>query len=281
MGIIFIGRRLKRYLTSIYLLCQICLMASPVFAQAFIQSYGTDSPIDEGMIVEVMPNSPDKVEPVKKSDQIKTLGVVVDSRDAPIAFSSTSNTTQVFVATAGKFNILVSDQNGNINTGDYIVVSSLSGVGMKVDTVSPIVVGQALSSFNGGSNQVGTAQVETSGGAKTIHLGIIQANIGVAHNPLQQTNINDVPSFLRKATSGITGGKVVSPWRLYLSAILFLVTAIVTSVFVYSGVRNSIISLGRNPLSKNTIMRGLVTVILTGVIIFITGLFTVYLLLKL
>jgi hypothetical protein len=52
-------------------------------------------------------------------------------------------------------------------------------------------------------------------------------------------------------------------------------------VILYSGVRNTLISIGRNPLSKKTIYKGLIQIILMGLIIFITGLFGVYLLLKL
>jgi hypothetical protein len=46
-------------------------------------------------------------------------------------------------------------------------------------------------------------------------------------------------------------------------------------------VRSSMIALGRNPLSRKSILRGMFQVIITSIIIFICGLFGVYLLLKL
>jgi len=52
-------------------------------------------------------------------------------------------------------------------------------------------------------------------------------------------------------------------------------------VTLYSGIRNALIAIGRNPLSKKSIFRGLLEIILTGFIILIIGLFAVYLLLKL
>jgi len=50
---------------------------------------------------------------------------------------------------------------------------------------------------------------------------------------------------------------------------------------LYGGIRSSIISIGRNPLAKKSIVRGLIQVITVGVIILVIGLFSVYLLLRL
>ena len=50
---------------------------------------------------------------------------------------------------------------------------------------------------------------------------------------------------------------------------------------LYSGIRSSVISIGRNPLSKESITKSLLQIILTSIIIFLIGLFGVYLLLRL
>ena len=69
--------------------------------------------------------------------------------------------------------------------------------------------------------------------------------------------------------------------RIYLSIAITGLSIIVAITVLYSGVRNSIISIGRNPLSKKSIFRGLLEIILTAFLILIIGLFAVYLLLKL
>jgi hypothetical protein len=48
----------------------------------------------------------------------------------------------------------------------------------------------------------------------------------------------------------------------------------------YIGVRSGITAIGRNPLSKKDITKGLLQVILASMVVFIIGLFAVYLLLK-
>jgi hypothetical protein len=49
---------------------------------------------------------------------------------------------------------------------------------------------------------------------------------------------------------------------------------------MYGGIRNGLISIGRNPLSKKSIVRGMIQVILTALTIFLLGIFGVYLLLR-
>jgi hypothetical protein len=49
---------------------------------------------------------------------------------------------------------------------------------------------------------------------------------------------------------------------------------------LWSGVRGSLIALGRNPLSRKAIFSGMYKVVITGIGIFILGLAGVYLLLR-
>jgi hypothetical protein len=62
--------------------------------------------------------------------------------------------------------------------------------------------------------------------------------------------------------------------------LIFLVSIVATIVILWSGVRSSLISLGRNPLSRHAIFSGMYKVILTGLGVFIIGLAGVYLLIK-
>jgi hypothetical protein len=254
-------------------------LASPLQAQTLTQGYGTDDALQRGMIVQLKKSDTSKVEPVKYETIDQMHGVVVDANDAPVTLSADDK--KVFVATTGHFAVLVSDQNGTINAGDYITISSIAGIGMKAGQVEPIVAGRALAGFDGKTNVVSQTQIKDSTGQpKTVHMGRIDTDISVSRNPLQKAKAPDLPQFLQHATEAIAG-KAVNPVRAYTAIVVFIGASLLTGALLYSGIRNAIISIGRNPLSKKSITKGMLQVIITGLIIFICGLFGVYLLLKL
>src|SRR5688572_365038 len=73
-------------------------------AQQVTQGYRTDQPIERGMIVRMKSDDSSKVEPVRSSEENFIYGVVVDPNDAPISLSSEES--QVFVATSGRYEVL-------------------------------------------------------------------------------------------------------------------------------------------------------------------------------
>jgi hypothetical protein len=68
--------------------------------------------------------------------------------------------------------------------------------------------------------------------------------------------------------------------RIYGALAVFLFAAIIAVLVLWSGVRGSLIALGRNPLSRKAIFSGMYKVVITGIGIFILGLAGVYLLLR-
>ncbi len=250
--------------------------AHPLVAQGVTQGYGTDEQLERGMIVMLKKEDPTKVELVTSTTTERMHGVTVSANDAPVTLSEDGQ--KVFVATIGRYDLLVNDQNGDIKTGDYLTISAIKGIGMKVDTIQPLIIGKALADFNG-KDALSTATIKNSrGDERKVNVGRIAVDIGVGRNPNQKAVAN-VPEVLRRATEEIAG-KPVNALRTYLSVIVFIVSIVVTGSILYAGVRNAIISIGRNPLSKKSIYRGLAQVILTSLIIFTSGLFGVYLLLK-
>lgn len=250
----------------------------PVFAQAVTQGYGADQVMQRGMLVQLKKDDPSKVEPVKQASADKLFGITVDANDAPVTLSADGK--KVFVATAGKYDVLISTQNGNIKAGDYIAVSAIDGIGMKAGAKEAFIIGRALADFDGSINKIGDSKVKLSdGSSKDVSIGRVQADVLVAGNPLVKPEKPNVPEFLRKAAESIAG-KPVPTARIYISVFVFLLTTIVSAVLMYGGVRSGIISIGRNPLGKKAIVRGMFQVIITGLIVFILGIFGVYLLLK-
>jgi hypothetical protein len=249
--------------------------------QSVTEGYGSDTTLQKGEIVKLKDNDATKVEPLTLDTITKMQGVVVSASDAAVSLSDNSNHQQVFVATFGRYDVLVSNQNGAIKTGDYVTISSLGGIGMKAGTGEPVVLGRAAAGFDGISNVEGTATLTDSTGKHvSVSLGRVPVNIGIAHNPLQETVDNNVPGFLKKA-SQLIANKPVSSTRVYLSLAVLVISAIIAGSMLYAGIRSGLVAIGRNPLAKKSITRNIVQVILTSLIIFIIGLFAVYLLLKL
>jgi hypothetical protein len=246
----------------------------------FIQSYSAAANLQQGMIIQLKSNSKNSVEPATQSTIFQTFGIIVNVNSAAIALESQDKTgDQVFVANSGHYDILVSDQNGAISPGTYITLSPVNGIGMKVDSTQPIVVAQALQSFNNSSPILGTDTLKTSNGNIKVHLGLINANISIGHNPLLVTTNSGVPKLLSKISMSITG-KQVSAWRIWLGLAILGIVAFIVGTMLYGAVRSSLISIGRNPLSKKAITRGFLEVVFSSLIILISAIFGVYLLLK-
>lgn len=241
--------------------------------------YGTDEPLQNGMIVGLKKGDASKVVALTPNSIKAMHGVVVPVNGATVTLSDNQvSSGQVYVATVGRYDVLVSTQNGPISPGDYITISSLSGIGMKASEQQSEVLGKAAGSFDGTSNVQGTATLESDQGHKvSVSIGRIPVDLGINHNPLA-TGVTGVPGFMESAASLITD-KPVSPLRLYGAFIVFIVAVIVAGGLLYSGVRSGMVSIGRNPLARNRIMGGLFRVIALGLIIFIIGLGAVYLIL--
>lgn len=262
-------------------LAGVVLTALPAVAaaQAVAQSYTAGQGVQQGMIVELANRTPPTVVPLTIEDARDLLGVVVPANDSSVALSNGS-TNQVYVATTGTYNVLVSTQNGAIKTGDYITISSLAGIGAKADGSVPVVLGKALAGFDGSKNVSGTTSLSTSRGSTPVAIGVIPVALSVAHNPLNVQQLSGVPGFLQRAGQTVAD-KPISPLRLYISLVVLGLTIIVVGIFLYGGIRSSMISIGRNPLARHAIVRGMLQVVMVGLIIFVIGLFAVYLILKL
>ena len=258
--------------------------AGVALGQAVTRAYKTDTNLQRGMIVRRDDKDNTKVVPLAADKIEKMEGVVVAANDSPVTLSSEDQTSQqVFVATTGKYNVLVSNQNGVIKKDDYVTISALSGVGMKAGGDQSRIVGRALGEFDGKTNVSGQTTVKNSAKKDIpISFGLIAVEISISRNPIESKKQSLVPGleFLQR-TAGIIADKPVPPAQLYLSLIILIVAAIIAGSILYAGVRTSMTAIGRNPLAKASVMRNLLQVVVTSIIILIIGITAVYLLLKL
>lgn len=250
-------------------------LAGPLAAQTVTQGYRSDEPVQRGMIVATREDDSNKVVPISDANLDRILGIVVQPNDSPVTLSTEES--KVFVANTGTYETLVSDEGGPIKIGDFISISSGAGIGMKAGEDHSLVVGRAAANFDGSSDTAGTA----GEGDKKVRFGRILVTIAIGPNPLSKPPEKDrVPDALQKIARTVAE-KPVTDLRIYLALAILAATSILAGTTLYSGVRSSIVSIGRNPLSKATIYKGLIQVILMSLIIFLSGLFGVYLLLKL
>jgi hypothetical protein len=258
----------------------------PVSAASYgggsVQGYGTASPLDNGTIVQLTGKNANEVKVATQAELQNMFGVTVDRNQLPLSLSSGNLKNETFVAVSGTYNVLVSTQGGNIAVGDYVTLSSVNGVAMKASDKEKTVFGRAAGGFDDKGVVLGTTTLKDKDGKtdKTVQLGSIPVTIDIKRNPnIKSTKVN-LPDILQRAGQAIAE-KEISPLRMYLSLGITVVSLIAAIAVLYGGVRSSVISIGRNPMTKKSIFRALMEVILTSLLILIVGLFAVYLLLKL
>lgn len=258
-------------------LLTIFLIPGYLKAQSLNQGYKTDEPLQKGMLVTEKDDDSSKIVAVTHETLSKLKGVIIQQNDAP--FTVAAEGENVFVSNSGIYEVLVSNENGQIKSGDYISISSLAGVGMKANEDQALVLGRATTEFKGEGDSVGSTVNGSTN--QTVNFGRIPVAISITRNPwLKEENANSIPKVLQNVSVSIAG-RQVNTARIWMAAAVFLGSILVTGVMLYSGARSSLISVGRNPLSKSVLMKGLMQVVALSLIVFISGMFAVYLLLKL
>jgi hypothetical protein len=249
-------------------------------AQAVVQSYNTDSTLEPGIIVQLDPKDSSKVQPATLSAIDHVHGVVVSPNDAPVSLQTSTTSQQAYVATAGDYTVLVSDQDGPILKGDYITLSSIAGIGMKAGTTESIVLGKALNSFDGKSNVLATSALNEGGKNTSVHLGYVGLDLSLSHNPLYRNSTQTEFQAALERVAQSVAHKPVSLVHIYMSVVVLFVSVIVATTMMYTGARGALLSIGRNPLARSRILRGMIQTIFIGVVVLLIGVAGVYLLLK-
>ncbi len=242
---------------------------------AIAQQFQANSDVTAASLVNIAKDNPNLVV-LSDAEHADTLVGVVSSKPL-IELSDDTGGTGVQVVTSGTTLTLVSDLNGKVITGDKITASPIAGVGMKaVD--STIVVGTAQASLE--SVQLETREItDKSGQKQQVKIGLIPVQVSVAfYSQDTQEESPFVPPFLQNLANSVTG-RNVSPIRVLVAALILLLLFLSTTVLLYSSVRSSIISIGRNPLSESAVRKSLFQVGITVFTVFIFAIAIVYLVL--
>jgi hypothetical protein len=267
---------MKRHSRTYLLLASVAALAivglvAPALADTVVQSFNSVGTIEPDWVVAIKPGSTDTVELAPANQSSAIYGVAIDPSEAPITLQR-SDKQQVFVASSGDYPVLVSTQNGAIKSGDYLSISSTNGIAVKATNQQPAVLGRALGSFDGISGVLASGP----GGSA---VGLINATIAPGPDPLYKSDIA-IPSPLKSIGDSLAG-KNVSSLRIYTALAIFLVSVVIAFNISVVGIRSAMIAIGRNPLSRHSILNSLFQVVVVTVMILFLGTFSVYLLLKL
>lgn len=264
------------FVLSFSLLLLVVLSAGKTGAEAALitQGFKTDeSNLSTGALVSLKEGSADTVELSNTARAERLVGAV--SEDAFLELSDDASSVQV--VTNGAASVLVSDLNGEVKAGDRIAASPLAGIGMKA-TRSGVVIGTAQGDFGSGASTVERTVTDQSGSTETVRIGLVPVQINVAAYIVNDSQ-GAVPSVLQDFANSVAG-KPVSPTRVLVAFFLILLLFVSVTVLLYSAVRSSIISIGRNPLSESALRRSLWQVGLTVGGVIAAGLLAVFLVLK-
>jgi len=231
---------------------------APVLA-SLSQGFATSSPVATGSLVSLDQKSSGSVAVADLNNASRLFGVVVPPSSASISLSGIGS-GQVQVVTTGSAQVLVTTAGGDIHVGDYISVSPLAGVGQKVGASSTRVVGVAQADFNGSGDGATKRTIDDGSSKKEVSIGEIPVVISVSsYTATDGLQSYVVPNWVQ-SMSNTLAGKAVSPIRIIIAGLILIVAMVSISVLLYSAVRNGIISIGRNPLSQNGVLRGIITV---------------------
>ncbi len=272
--------RLRHMLYGICGVLLFLISALPVSAQgnsSIAQQFQTkDSGITPAALVGAVHDNPNSVELATTDHADRLIGVV--SSEPLIELSNGGSGVQV--VTSGLTLALVSDLNGDVTTGDKIAISPIEGVGMRAaDTDTATIVGTAQSDLHSAQTETRTI-TDKAGKEVTVKIGLIQTQVGVAYYApaTSKANPSFMPTFIQEIADNVAG-RNVSPGRVLVAALALLLLFVSVTVLLYSAVRSSIISIGRNPLSQGAVRKSLLQVGLTVLAVLLFGVAVIYLVL--
>jgi DNA-binding transcriptional regulator YdaS (Cro superfamily) len=249
------------------------VMTVGVALASLSQGFATTTAIPSGSLVAIDAKSSGAVVVADLTNSDRLFGVAVPPDSASISLGSGSG--QVQVASNGSATVFVSTSGGAIKVGDYIAVSPIAGVGQKASG-RVRVIGTAGADFDGKDASATKTTIDEGGVKREVAVGQIPIQISVTTYNQDTAASYLVPSWLQ-SLSNTLAGKAVSPIRVLMAGLILLTAVISVTVLLYAAVRNSIISIGRNPLSRSAVFKGLLQVVGVAVVILAVAASTMFL----
>lgn len=198
----------------------------------------------ESRVGDILTVSSDGLKRSTKAYDDQIYGVIVDA--PTISIDPKTDKTKAVVS-AGSAKVKVANSNGNIAVGDFITSSTSAGVGQKA-TESGYILGKALDKYDGGSENLISISIERG----YAQIGAVKSG---GPTGFWQAFVSDI-SRLRASLAALVG-------------IFVLVGGVVAFTRVVS---SGVVAIGRNPLARATIIRGMFISSSVVVLIMATGL---------
>lgn len=238
------------------------------------QGYNSDSKLPLASIVSLKKGSTKDIELTTSDNVDNMLGAVIAPENSLLSLTNGSaNETQV--ATNGEVQVLVSDINGIIRRGDHITASPVSGVGMKT-TDNARVIGIAQGDMIDADSSKQTYK-DKGGAEHSLKVSTVSVQISISYY-FKEPDKTLVPSALQNIANSFAG-KAVSTMPILISMGIFGVMLTIVVIIVYSMIKSSIISVGRNPLSQSAVFRGVIQISGLVLAILAVGIVSIYLVL--
>lgn len=238
------------------------------------QGFTSDEAISLGSIVSLKNNTTDQVVAASSSTADSILGVVINDGSSLLTLSNGQD-NQVQVATSGMVSVLVSDINGEIKQGDSITASPVKGVGMKATNNTKVVGIAQGKPVN--SDDTKQTYKDTEGKDHPIALGEVPVLINVSYY-YKQPDKTIIPSAIQNIANALAG-KTVNTTPILISGAIFIITLAVVVSIIYSMIRSSIISVGRNPMSQSAVYRDVIQLSALVIGILAVALIAIYIIL--
>lgn len=251
----------------------VALPAAVSATTSISRGYAADKKLPMGAMVSLQKDSTDKVELSASSNVANLLGVVINPESSLLSFSNDAK-VQVQVATNGTVPILASDINGMISRGDHITASPIAGAGMKA-TGNVRVVGIAQDDLKKTARE--QKYKDKDGKEQKVMIGEVPVLVNVAYF-FKEPEKTVIPTALQNLANALAG-KTVSTTPILVSAAIFIVTIIIVASLIYSMIRSSIISIGRNPMSQSAVYRNLIQLSALVIVILAVGFAAIYMVL--
>ena len=241
---------------------------------AISQGFLVQGEVTPGTIVSFTKDKESSTVGTANTDNVDRLVGVIGGKQL-VELAGNDNQTQV--VTNGSILTFVSNINGDIKIGDKITASPLSGVGMKAIEATRIV-GTAQQDFSDAVQVTDQNVTDADGKPQTVKIGLLQVQVGVTHYQPVEANKSFLPEPIQRFAETVVG-RSVDPIRVLVALAILFAGFGGVAILLYSSVRSSIISIGRNPLAAKAVHRSLIEVGLTTFGVLLLTVITVYLVL--
>ena len=256
--------------TSLLVVAMYVVQPSSAFISVS-QSYTADDALPLGSLVSLKKDTADHVIPSLTSNAENLFGVVI-TEDGSLLTLKNPQGKQVQIATSGTVPVIVSDVNGVIKQNDHITASPIAGVGMKA-TANVRIIGIAQGDMKV-TSEGKQEYTDKDGHKQTVQLGQVPTLVNVSYF-FKEPEKSVIPTAIQNVANSLAG-RQVSTVPIIISGAIFLVTIIVVMSLIYSMIKSSIISIGRNPMSQAAVYRGIIQLSALVLAILSGGIISIY-----